>query len=148
MHCESSLTELHQHLVAFVDHKVFDVLEVEVLGADERQYAAGRADDDVRAVGAQRLLVLLHVHAAEEHRDLDAVHVLGEALVLLADLERQLACVAHHEHRHLTTPAHAPARHDLSTQRLHWGGSVAEWLVCGIQAQNGPGSYRSCDAVG
>ena len=28
------------------------------------------------------------------------------------------------------------------------GGSVAEWLACWIQAQKGPGSNRSRDAVG
>jgi len=28
------------------------------------------------------------------------------------------------------------------------GGSVAEWLACGTQAQKGPGSNRSPDAVG
>jgi len=28
------------------------------------------------------------------------------------------------------------------------GGSVAEWLVCWTQAQKGPGSNRSRDAVG
>jgi len=28
------------------------------------------------------------------------------------------------------------------------GGSVAEWLVCWIQVQKGPGSNRSRDAVG
>ena len=36
----------------------------------------------------------------------------------------------------------------VSTTR-HWGGgSVAEWLACWTQAQKGPGSNRSCDAVG
>jgi len=29
-----------------------------------------------------------------------------------------------------------------------WGGSVAEWLACWTQAQKGPGSNRSRDAVG
>jgi len=28
------------------------------------------------------------------------------------------------------------------------GGSAAEWLACWTQAQKGPGSNRSCDAVG
>jgi len=28
------------------------------------------------------------------------------------------------------------------------GGSVAEWLACWTQAQKGPGSNRSRDAVG
>jgi len=29
-----------------------------------------------------------------------------------------------------------------------WRGSVAEWLACWTQAQKGPGSNRSRDAVG
>jgi len=29
-----------------------------------------------------------------------------------------------------------------------WGGSVAEWLACQTQAQKGPGSNRSRDAIG
>jgi len=29
-----------------------------------------------------------------------------------------------------------------------WGGSVAEWLACWTQAQKGPGTNRSRDAVG
>jgi len=31
---------------------------------------------------------------------------------------------------------------------LSQGGSVAEWLACWTQAQKGPGSNRSRDAVG
>ena len=93
-----TLTELVQHLVTFIKHKVFDVLEVEMPGADKGKDTSRRPDDDVRTVVAQRLLVLLHQHAAEEHGDLHTVHVLGEALVLLADLESQLTGVAHHQH--------------------------------------------------
>jgi len=35
----------------------------------------------------------------------------------------------------------------LALTLLIEGGSVAEWLVCGTQAQKGPGSNRSRDAV-
>ena len=31
---------------------------------------------------------------------------------------------------------------------MYMGGSVAEWLACWTQAQKGPGSNRSRDAVG
>jgi len=31
---------------------------------------------------------------------------------------------------------------------VYRGGSVAEWLACWTQAQKGPRSIRSCDAVG
>jgi len=47
-------------------------------------------------------------------------------------------------------------RRQTDRVRLHWprlltfgeGGSVAEWLACWTQAQKGPGSNRSRDAVG
>jgi len=35
----------------------------------------------------------------------------------------------------------------FSPPRLDQGGSVAEWLVCSTQVQNGPGSNRSRNAV-
>ena len=34
------------------------------------------------------------------------------------------------------------------TQGIMSGGSIAEWLACWTQAQKGPGSNRSRDAVG
>jgi len=45
------------------------------------------------------------------------------------------------------------ANEDLSTRFFirsngNMGGSVAEWLACWTQAQKGPGSNRSRDAVG
>lgn len=94
---EHPLTELFQHLVALVEDKVFDVLETKVLVADEGEGATGCAHHDVRAILAEHLLVLLDGQAAEEHGTLDAGHVLGEALILFANLEGQLACVAHDE---------------------------------------------------
>jgi len=45
--------------------------------------------------------------------------------------------------------AHAGAGDDLNWRLLFYkGGSVAEWLACWTQAQKGPGSNRSRDAVG
>jgi len=43
------------------------------------------------------------------------------------------------------TPPHTLLGHFSSTK---CGGSVAEWLACWTQAQKGPGSNRSRDAVG
>ena len=37
---------------------------------------------------------------------------------------------------------------DLYIRATLMGGSVAEWLVCWTQAQKGPGTNRSRDAVG
>lgn len=74
---------------------MLQVLQVELLVANEGEDTAGCADDDVRCRGLERLLILLDRHAAEENSNFDARHVLAESLVLLADLERQLASVAH-----------------------------------------------------
>lgn len=96
-----SLTQLLKHFIALVEHKVFDVLQVEDLAVDQRQGASGCSHHNVWAVLLQHFLVLLHGHAAEEHRHLDSRHVLGETLVLFADLEGQLSGVAHDKHGHL-----------------------------------------------
>ena len=80
---------------------MLDVLQVEGLLACESEDAAGGADNDVWTVSLEDRLVLLDGHATEEHSDLDVVHVLAEALVLLADLECQLSRVAQHKNRHL-----------------------------------------------
>lgn len=96
-----SLTQLLQHLIAFIEHKVLDVLHAEGLVTNEGQRTSGCSYDDVRAVLFQDFLILLDSQATKEHRHLDSGHVLGEALVLFADLEGQLSCVAHHKNRHL-----------------------------------------------
>lgn len=62
---------------------------------------ARRSHHKVGAVLLQRVLVLLDGQAPEDHGCLDGRHVLGEALILFADQEGQLSCVAHHQHRHL-----------------------------------------------
>ncbi len=64
------LTELLKHLVALVENEVLDVLQVELLAADEGQDAAGGADDNVGAVGLQDLLVLGDGQSTEEDTDL------------------------------------------------------------------------------
>ena len=44
---------------------------------------------------------------------------------------------------------HAPLKSsDFIESTTEQGGSVAEWLACWTQAQKGPGSNRSRDAVG
>jgi len=62
--------------------------------------------------------------------------------------------VAHH--RAVDARAVAAAKLVLAARPVCWkihththtGGSVAEWSACWTQAQNGPGSNRSRDAVG
>lgn len=77
---------------------MFQVLQVKLLAANESEDATRCADDDMRCRRLQRFFVLLDRHAAEEHGDLDAGHVLAEALVFLADLESELASVAHDQY--------------------------------------------------
>jgi len=53
-------------------------------------------------------------------------------------------------YRFINVRASFRPNHDASfsfDKQLHRGGSVAEWLACWIQAQKGPGSNRSRDAV-
>ena len=68
-----SLTELLEHLVALVEDEVLEVLEVELLAADEGEDPAGRAHHDVRAVRLEHLLVLRDRQTAEEHTHLEKV---------------------------------------------------------------------------
>lgn len=92
------LTQLFQHLITLIKDEVLQVLEIEFLVANQRQDASWCADNDVRCRRLQRLLVLLDRHAAKEHGNLDAGHILAETLVLLADLESELTRVTHDEH--------------------------------------------------
>lgn len=95
-------TKLLEHLVTLIQHKVLDVFEAEGLVADEGEDSAWCAHYNVRAALLQHVFVLLDWQASEEHRALHVGHVLGESLVLFADLEGQLTSVAHDQHRHLT----------------------------------------------
>lgn len=64
---------------------------------DERVDTTGCTDDDVRmgVLVAEDLDVLLHGCATVEDADLDIGQELGEAVVLVTDLVRQLASMAH-----------------------------------------------------
>ena len=99
---ETVLTKLFQHFIALIKDEMLDVFEVEDLLSAESERPSRCSHDDVRTVALDGLLVLLDAHAAEEHAHLDGRHVLAEPLVLLGDLERQLASVTHDQHRDLT----------------------------------------------
>merc|ERR1719237_716083 len=127
--------ELLEHFVALVEDEVLEVLEVELLAPDQRQDPAGSADDDVRAVGLEHLLVLGDRQATEEHSGLDAGHVLGEPLVLFADLEGELPGVAHDEHGDLSV-----LRLDLLQGGQHEDGRLAHpglGLAQDVHAEHG-----------
>ena len=95
------LTQLLEHFVAFVEDEMLEMLQIELLAPDQGQDPARSAHHDMRAVGLEHLLVLGDGQAAEEDADFDALSVLGEPLVLLADLEGQLSGVAHDQDTHL-----------------------------------------------
>lgn len=89
---------LGQELVALIEHEVLHLRQVQgLLGRGEVQNTAGGADDDVGHLHLQGGHVGLDVDSSVEHAGLDVGQVLGEALVLLLDLEGQLAGVAQHD---------------------------------------------------
>lgn len=96
-------TNLVKHLIALVQHENADAAEAQDLIAHKGVQAARGAHDDVgaRVLVLDRLNVLLDGGAAVEDARLDVGHVLAEAVVLVADLERQLAGVAHDQDGHL-----------------------------------------------
>lgn len=89
------LTQLLQHFIAFIEDEMFQVLQVQLLIANESENASRCPDDNMWSHCLECLFVLLNRHSAEEHRDLHARHVLAETLVFLADLEGELASVTH-----------------------------------------------------
>lgn len=88
-------TELLQHFVTLIQHEMFDILQAEGLAPDQSEDTAWRSDHNVRAVFLQDFFILLDGKTAEEHCGFYSGHILGETLVLFADLEGQLSCVAH-----------------------------------------------------
>lgn len=97
-------TNLIKHLVALVQDEFGDTAKTQLLLADQSLQTAWGGDDDVgmRLLVGENLLILLDVRAAVEHLGLDFGHVLAEALVLVANLEGELAGVAHDEDRRLS----------------------------------------------
>lgn len=70
---------------------------------DESVETTGRSDNDVRVsvLVLQNLGVLLDGRATVKDAGLDVGHILGEPVVLVADLEGQLTGVAHDQNRAL-----------------------------------------------
>lgn len=93
-----SHTKLFQHLVAFIQYKVFQVAEIELLVAHQSKNTARGANNDVRAVVLEGLFVLLNIQASEEHPHFGVGHVLAESFILLGYLVSQLSCMTHYQH--------------------------------------------------
>lgn len=98
------LTNLLEHLVAFVENKVLDAARFEALVADKSVHSARRANNDVRTLCLvlEDGLVGGHGRAAVEDRGADVWHILGEARVLISDLVRELARVAEDDDAHFS----------------------------------------------
>lgn len=76
---------------------MLDLVKLEALLPDEVEDPAGSSDDDVRGLGLEDLLVELLVDSSVEDGGLDFSEVFGEALVLMGNLEGELAGVAEDE---------------------------------------------------
>jgi hypothetical protein len=99
----TNLTNLIEHLVAFIQHEDADCPQTKVLVTDQRIKTAGGTDDNV-GVGIlvlEDLGVLGDGRATVEHSRLDIRHVLAETVVLVANLEGQFTGVAHDQDRTL-----------------------------------------------
>src|SRR5690606_35378942 len=96
-------TNLVKHLVALIQDEDTDASKTQDLIPNQRVQATWGTHDDVGAgvLVLDLLHVLLDGSTAVEDLSLDVGHVLAEAVVLVLDLEGQLASVAHDEDRNL-----------------------------------------------
>jgi len=92
-----------QALVALVDDKVAQVRQIKRLLLRQRLDPTRRSHDDMRALARvlQHLPVLLHRKPSEEVTDPHVLHVGRKTLILVANLERQLARMTQDQHAHL-----------------------------------------------
>ena len=93
------LTKLFEHFVALVQNEVFDFGGVQGLVPDEGIEATRGGYNNVRAfrLVTEELGVLGDGSSTEESAHSDLWHVLGEPVVLVANLEGKLASVTQHE---------------------------------------------------
>lgn len=86
-----------KHLVAFIENEHANVSKAQLLIANQGIHSSGCGDDDVwMSLGLRKhVVILLNWGSTVEYRRLDLWQILCEAGVLILDLERQLASVAH-----------------------------------------------------
>lgn len=94
-----------QHLVTLIENKDADATEAEILVPNKGLQAAWSTNNDMRVsvLVLQKLSILGDGGSTVEHASLDIRHVLAEAVVLVTDLEGQLASVAHNQHSALAS---------------------------------------------
>lgn len=90
-------TNLIQHLVTLVKNEGLHAAERQLLLANQRVQTTWSTNDDVgvRLLVREHFNILLHRGTTVEHGSLDIRQVLAESRVLVLDLVRQLAGVAH-----------------------------------------------------
>lgn len=95
--------QLLQHLVTFIEHEMLDIGQLEVLVADQGQDTAGSTNEDVGTSGLvlQDLDILGHGDTTVEDLGADFREILGEASVLVFDLESQFTCMTEDNDRDL-----------------------------------------------
>lgn len=95
------LTGLVEHLVAFVKNEVLQAGEAKFLVPNESVDPARCSHDDmgVGILVGEDLDVLLHRGSSVEDGHPDARQELGEAIILILDLVRQLTSMAHNQDR-------------------------------------------------
>src|SRR6185369_6651345 len=84
-----------EHAIGFVEHEMFDAVELRVWMLEMIEQSPGSGDDDVDAA-SKSMLLRPRVHAAE-HRGAGERRVHRELLELLENLRRQLAGRRHDE---------------------------------------------------
>ena len=94
-------TNLVQHFIAFVKNENLDVTHPKLLISYQSIHSAWRCHDNVgmSVLVGQNLDVLLHRSPAVEYRRLGFWHILAKPSVLVFDLIRKLAGVAHYQDR-------------------------------------------------
>ncbi len=96
------LTQLLQHLVTFIQNKVFDMLQIQCIRSNKRQDTTRRAHYNMRAVLFECVLVLFDTNTTKKHAHFHRWHIFTKTLVLFAYLKCQLSRMTHDKHRDLT----------------------------------------------
>lgn len=95
------LTNLIQHLVTFIEHKVFDISKGEVLVSKQSVESTRGSDNDVGVLFLvlQELYILGHGCTTVEYSGLDVWEVLAESSIFVLNLVSQLTSMAHDKDR-------------------------------------------------
>jgi hypothetical protein len=90
-----------QHLVTFVQDKVFHTADTEIFISDESVETPGGGDDNMRTciLVANQFEIFLERRSAVENRCSDFRHIFSEPGIFIANLKRQLTSMTQYENR-------------------------------------------------